>query len=84
MSFSYTHGYPYKSPLAIPHLDRRLKGLDILIYRVLKRLTDSAQVRTVLDASKYKEECRERHGYTSNSDSSSINSNGDGLVTKSY
>ncbi|KAK5062691.1 hypothetical protein LTR84_004765 [Exophiala bonariae] len=83
IGFSCTHGYPHTSPSSIPHLDRRLKGVDMLVYQVFKRLTGSARVRAVLDASEYEEERRERLRDTMDCESSASGT-GDELASETY
>lgn len=53
----------------------------MLVYQVLRRLTGSAKVLAVLDASEYEEECRERG---EDWDSSSNCSNSDAWASTAY
>lgn len=79
IGFSCTHGYPHTSPSSIKRLDRKLKGLDMLVFQVLNRLTGSAKVRAVLDAD---EDPFQRDEW--DDDLSSTDSNGGGLASESY
>jgi len=70
LGFTCTHAYPHTSKSSVDDLHHTLKGLDMVVYQALKRLTGSVQVATVLDDDKYQSWKRER-GYRDYSDEQS-------------
>ncbi|KAK4039660.1 hypothetical protein C8A01DRAFT_16385, partial [Parachaetomium inaequale] len=49
LGFTCTHAYPHTSNSAATTLHHTLKGLDMLVYQALKRLTGSVKVTHALD-----------------------------------
>ncbi|KAK3370022.1 hypothetical protein B0H63DRAFT_421762 [Podospora didyma] len=55
LGFTCTHAYPHatNSSARNENIHRTLKGVDMLVYQALKRLTNSVQVTSVLDDEEY-------------------------------
>jgi hypothetical protein len=45
IGFACRHGYPHSSKIAIPTVLENLKGLDMLVYQALRRLSRTVHVR---------------------------------------
>ncbi|KAH6989720.1 hypothetical protein BKA56DRAFT_467443, partial [Ilyonectria sp. MPI-CAGE-AT-0026] len=59
VGFTCTHTYPHISRASIPKLHHALKGLDMMVYQSLLRLTGNARVAAVLDDEEYQADLRE-------------------------
>lgn len=63
VGFACVHAYPHTSSSTADHLPSTLKGLDMVVFHVLERLTSHTRAAVYLHDSEYHEQIRENYEY---------------------